>query len=1194
MFLKQKPDDSCIHVTDAAAESVMNTAVDFDIKSGEKIQELFSSYLVRAYHGIAGCSDLFPNDKAMQIVLYALPAIRGIIQSPHSKMIRESEMVSQSHLREISNRTVTWISRRPGRNVREKIANSPHILSEKKLFTADTPENNALSFLLTRLYDILSERLALAESEEPLESETIRSKLCEFFRVYRAFRRSELSEISRQCPAQANNVLLGDKNYKKIWRSIRLYKLLVSQKIPEAGEVMKKYAAAVTIMTQARLNALHDMELCDGFCSVEELTDGKTVRFVVYSDDKEMRELAVSLKDCSIRCVSRVLSYNKNWSRFYTGIINQYLSFDMTPDAVGTTQGRGIPFLLISDNVNEHLYADLAALDETVGIIVGAIRKLVVLSTGEYEEDYKAAQGDVCIDFTTFDCVSLDDTLVSANIIGSSPVIADDHCVYALDTAKPVPLSLLMDTTGETNGVSLLLDKFAQFTEGHTFTYLVPDNVDEFEQKIIRRQIGAKITGKQSYPVWRSVAAAEGARLRYPGRFNGNPKWMVVDTPSENCPVTELHILKNGCFERYVPFSAVDDQNSLLPSDNMAKEYLRRFIQKYVEDGVISEECFDRIVHTGKINRFLEQPSDWMNDIKVLLSAEPDMNFLNIFYDEDIMNDIVDKAFAELEKVVSDERFIGKWMLIICNSHILAERIINTRPQFLVVPSRELLVGAEDFCRRRNNGEDIWKEHLPRLQFMLPANGRYCLLTLIDNKSVDAAKAEYRMQVEEPMVLPAGKQQYKFPLIKDNYGRMNRFVGVISDPSFPLAEDTTVHMEVIYRYGSEDTYELVLRAEGDNPPFREIRADWENMTYEIKADAEISVPAPKIKSDLYTLTNATIKSVGEGLNMAYNRNPRFNAERLKISMFHLLGNIRDVNIDSMLTDNEKALDAAGEFLEKLSQRYLKLIDDGSEDEAPIDALQPVWKDIRQTMLYTLAQVASSFETMFDERFAEYDLESLSRDSKICSFMFMHYLTFNGDMAVWDHYMDFFRNCDYSLKFSIMRSMSVMFWTNPDTLELVYNNYPDIIDDFLSLIKAKTDHQKFAPVHSKGGENAVDYSALLEMRDVLETLLAILRLRTKAPEKFTRLRTGSEEAVLLAEQIKLIDKKLYDCGNVLFAKSNETKNVLSEFKKRSRVNLEVSAPPALRGMSRLCYALVVYLTGELGADSIRILNFDADK
>lgn len=116
--------------------------------------------------------------------------------------------------REIDSAGIMEISRRPGRTVKEKVAMKPTILAVKREQGADTLENRLLKKYLIRLVNVLDER---QKCFDELENED--STLSRLYSVIRRWLKSEEAErIGKWQNLPPNNILLHDKNYRKIWR----------------------------------------------------------------------------------------------------------------------------------------------------------------------------------------------------------------------------------------------------------------------------------------------------------------------------------------------------------------------------------------------------------------------------------------------------------------------------------------------------------------------------------------------------------------------------------------------------------------------------------------------------------------------------------------------------------------------------------------------------------------------------------------------------------------------------------------------------------------------------------------------------------------------------------------------------------------------------------------------------------------
>ena len=137
-----------------------------------------------------------------------------LLESPRNEIIRSHERMNIYQAREIDSAGIMEISRRPGRTVKEKVAVKPTILAVKREQGADTLENRLLKKYLVRLVNVLDER---QKCFDDLENED--STLSRLYSVIRRWLKSEEADcIGKWQNLPPNNILLHDKNYRKIWR----------------------------------------------------------------------------------------------------------------------------------------------------------------------------------------------------------------------------------------------------------------------------------------------------------------------------------------------------------------------------------------------------------------------------------------------------------------------------------------------------------------------------------------------------------------------------------------------------------------------------------------------------------------------------------------------------------------------------------------------------------------------------------------------------------------------------------------------------------------------------------------------------------------------------------------------------------------------------------------------------------------
>lgn len=160
------------------------------------------------------------------------------------------------------------------------------------------------------------------------------------------------------------------------------------------------------------------------------------------------------------------------------------------------------------------------------------------------------------------------------------------------------------------------------------------------------------------------------------------------------------------------------------------------------------------------------------------------------------------------------------------------------------VEQGELALGAQEALERSRVGLIAWRDWLPDLYLEVVRNGLYDELTLVEGRQVDAALGQQtRIDVEQPLVLPAGLASYAFPL---ETGRENRRPTgrniELRSRTFPLDTDVPVELRLMYRYGLADAWELEVSPRGTERPFGVLKASWSDTRRSVPVSGGGPVP----------------------------------------------------------------------------------------------------------------------------------------------------------------------------------------------------------------------------------------------------------------------------------------------------------------------------------------------------------------
>lgn len=192
----------------------------FDPNTGDPLLSDITSFLDKV-SGVIPCNreelEETNNNKfdwLYKSLSYNRRSLLYLLESPRNEIIRSHERMNIYQAREIDSAGIMEISRRPGRTVKEKVAVKPTILAVKREQGADTLENRLLKKYLIRLVNVLDER---QKCFDELENED--STLSSLYSVIRRWLKSEEADrIGKWQNLPPNNILLHDKNYRKIWR----------------------------------------------------------------------------------------------------------------------------------------------------------------------------------------------------------------------------------------------------------------------------------------------------------------------------------------------------------------------------------------------------------------------------------------------------------------------------------------------------------------------------------------------------------------------------------------------------------------------------------------------------------------------------------------------------------------------------------------------------------------------------------------------------------------------------------------------------------------------------------------------------------------------------------------------------------------------------------------------------------------
>ena len=183
----------------------------FDPRSGEALPQPLTSFCQKLAFPKPNEGPLQLHDRLWRITEHARDAVEHLIRSLNENPKREHALLPIRAVKELDAVSFIKLSQRPGRNIREKLSGKPYLQAVRRYQSIDLPENRLLKAFAVRLHELLTIRKeclgrVLDEGEDPLLS-TFDSWL----------RSDEARNIARWDNLPPNNTLLSHRDYRRVW-----------------------------------------------------------------------------------------------------------------------------------------------------------------------------------------------------------------------------------------------------------------------------------------------------------------------------------------------------------------------------------------------------------------------------------------------------------------------------------------------------------------------------------------------------------------------------------------------------------------------------------------------------------------------------------------------------------------------------------------------------------------------------------------------------------------------------------------------------------------------------------------------------------------------------------------------------------------------------------------------------------------
>lgn len=795
-----------------------------------------------------------PYDDLMQLISFCGDQLETIVSDPRHKIVKQDKMVMPYALKNTSQKTMNWLGKQPGRTIREKVAGKNRILTQINTYGYEVKENQVALSLYNNLYKKIKPRIEYrAGYASSFESPNLRM----MSRIRKNLRNSNLADVKPVHHTSPNNVLLSDKNYSVIWRAYldacKFDKeLSVHWENAEVSFVKAVFLCIIStllnfnefIVLDKRIN-LKQEEIAEiTFIVGIQWNDPMIVRIVT-----DERELDIDIFDYN--CAKGVEEKRDNLLlAFSQGTESDVLSRRGYPLLVSNGAGNDVT-LIHADNggIRQLLEMIVSKLEENYGqnFSIKEVSQQRLSGTVVYDilDDGRACvlnTEDNPIDYS-FSSIVYHDEVYGDRAFQQSKYSRyqnADHSIW-VHTA----ISEAADTTALNISLKSIRENVSMGAEDYLI-YVIPDSLEELNQKKLKQTVGTWFPREKTFPVWRSVAALTNLVFNTDYDIRKDDYVLTIDLMDESVTAGLISLSEekriNGLIcNHYPPFPQLD-KGDLITERYFLNDYFRKYFDlrgMNVGDKVLSE-----IVESGVAGELIQTGGS-----RNYIVADPEYQIIILERDDDLLADCISsymnhmqEYLRELGASIPNKRIYQVNILTNTFNNLFTDeeydifqsmfdKIIfkNEQGAISISVSQDIKNGAMIYRERLRRQLPTWTEYLPELSLQVIKDGRYAQLELIGSDvSFDVMGENNEHVVEESLVLKAGEKEFRFPLIKKDIGKKSSLIDAyIADKSFPLDHDIVVVLNVKYKYGYDNSYELTLRPVDENEKsFKEIIVEW--------------------------------------------------------------------------------------------------------------------------------------------------------------------------------------------------------------------------------------------------------------------------------------------------------------------------------------------------------------------------------
>ena len=828
--------------------------------SGDALPRGFSEWLTScapALEGVDKAADRpgYPQDRFVRLLQHSLGRLPQLLKNLRRNVTRDYAMLPIHAIREMDSNCLMWLSRQPGRSIRQKLSGRQSALAVRRQMSPDTSENRLLKAFLEAVRDKTDMRHKYFPKPLPGELSEILEAGIQWLQG------TEAAEIGHWNNPLPNNVLLQDKDYRKIWQA---WKWLLN--MGEDIEYDERY-----VSTDA-LKYLYWQLLYGLFCQ-------RDIYFIEQPCKFDYDKLKVSFGSAGWDDADEVRGFFRKGKEFHPFVISY------TQEKVIDLWTEDSEIYVSVDRESQKIMyreaqlpqAELAGFEQEISATSAALLQLLLEKWGVvYEHRILRKEGQDAKDLPLGGTLVLDFSQAYLQVLSAAGLqqnpqrtvcqFLEDRkelqstryaramvlCHEGEDSTREYSLRSLclpeqrLDEMTEVQkkrrkeqrleAARLLVSETREFAESldrsPQLVYLLPDGADDFGLAVLRQQFN--LFFKDSMPLPRSIAGAF-ALAAEQGCFPlKDGEWLIV-ADEQGFGVTLTPILvqvdvqlkkqypkgQGVIFERH-PTQIVRSANE------MAKA-----LAKGRPPGLSSGD-WQSIISVWGLRGLAEEQEE------LLLSVADGHPYQELRSQQELQQAACPAWLNEKEiKEISERVCRGeKWKLLDLTEQRLARNLNGT-----LYLQQELTAGVVVLQEWQSgighSDKYLWFDHLPELSMQVRMEERAKWINLVQDGCRVMPKRGQRLRLPAIAaamslpVMPADMKELSFPLRVGGFADESiRYQASLRSSQFPLDKEVPVHLEMYYTYGEAEPYELYFVANNGNTRFKALWTEGEEMKCE--------------------------------------------------------------------------------------------------------------------------------------------------------------------------------------------------------------------------------------------------------------------------------------------------------------------------------------------------------------------------